>query len=161
MTTTNFVPLKDFAATWADRAERPPWAPPDSEPPLPLDHLGIRARIEDVVDTVVAVQRADWLQDGVYVGSRANPEVYRDLLHCARTLQVSVPPAISTTSTLPSSCTAGGTSSGSRWLCVVFRQTTATSAGSSSAAQEKMRGLSIEKSPSTDSTFKPCSRTWS
>ena len=52
--------------------------------------------VEDIVDTVVALQRAEWLQDGVYVGPRTNHDAYRDVLHGARTLSVSVPPAILT-----------------------------------------------------------------
>lgn len=107
MPALDIVPLADFAATWADRAERPAWAPPDSESPLPLDHLGLRTRVEDVVDTVVALQRGEWLHDGVYVGPRTNHEVYRDVLHCARTLQVSVPPAILTSGVMRTQRTAG------------------------------------------------------
>lgn len=107
MTASTIVPLQDFAATWADRSERPAWAPPDSESPLPLDHLGIRSRIEDVVDTVVALQRAEWLQDGVYLGPRAEPDAYRDVLHCARKLEVSVPPAIITAGVMRTQRAAG------------------------------------------------------
>ncbi len=107
MTAATYVPLKDFAATWADRSERPDWAPPDSESPIPLDHLSLRARVEDVVDTVVALQRADWLQDGVFVGPRASPDAYRNVLHGARTLKVSVPPAIVTAGVMQKQRTAG------------------------------------------------------
>lgn len=107
MTASTIVPLKDFAATWRDRTERPEWAPPDSESPLPLDHLGLRSRIEDVVDTVVALQRAEWLHDGVYLGPRANPEIYRDVMHCARVLKVSVPPAITTAGVMRNQRAAG------------------------------------------------------
>lgn len=106
MTAPSFVSLRDFSETWADRAERPVWAPPDSAPPLP-DHPGVRARLDDVLDTVVALQRAEWLQDGMYLGPRAHPDLYRDVLHGARVLEVSVPPAILTARNMRDQSTAG------------------------------------------------------
>ncbi len=93
--TAPYVSLADFAATFHDqREEIPPWVHPDSLTPLPLDQLGVRYRVEDVLDTVVALQRAEWLQDGVYVGPQAVSEVYADVLHCARKLHIAVPPAV-------------------------------------------------------------------
>jgi len=91
----HYVSLADFAATFHDQQEEvPPWVHPDSVTPLPLDQLGFRYRIEDVLDTVVALQRAEWLQEGVYVGPQAVSEVYADVLHCARKLRIAVPPAV-------------------------------------------------------------------
>ncbi|MEZ4238524.1 MAG: hypothetical protein R3F59_20695 [Myxococcota bacterium] len=49
-----------------------------------LDAVGMRDRLEDVLDTVVALQRAEWLHDGVYAGPGAMTGVYRDVLHAAR-----------------------------------------------------------------------------
>jgi Zn-dependent protease with chaperone function len=88
--------LADFADTWSARD-------PDAPVPFAVGERPSRAlpppvqdRLEEVVDTVVALQRAEWLEDGVYVGPRALPEVYRAVLHAARTLGIAVPPAIVT-----------------------------------------------------------------
>lgn len=87
--------LADFAATWHDTTPGPPpWVHPVDLSLGSLDVLGLRGRLEDVLDTVVALQRSEWLQEGVFVGPRALPDVYRDVLHAARTLKVAVPPAI-------------------------------------------------------------------
>lgn len=86
--------LADFAATWAarDPEARAPFAvEAGSGPSLPA---ALRDRLEEIVDTVVALQRAEWLEDGVYTGPRAMPEVYRAVLDAARILGVAVPPAI-------------------------------------------------------------------
>jgi hypothetical protein len=92
---TPIVSLADFASTFdAQRDEVPTWVHPDSTSPLPLSQLGVRSRIEDVLDTVIALQRADWLQDGVYAGPRSMSAVYRDVLRCSRVLHVAVPPAV-------------------------------------------------------------------
>lgn len=96
--TPQHVSLADFAETWRDEAsELPPWVVGAQ---LPLDQLGVRERLEDVLDTVTALQRADWLEDGVYLGPSAMPETYRELLHCARTLEVALPPAVAAGSSL-------------------------------------------------------------
>ncbi len=71
-------------------SERPPWM---FGPSLPAERLG-GTKLEQVLDTLTALQRADWLEDGVYVGPGALDGTYRDLLTCARTLEVAVPPAI-------------------------------------------------------------------
>lgn len=60
-------------------------------PPLPS---AVRDRLEEVLDTVVALQRAEWLEEGVYVGPRAMPDVYRAVLEASRRLEVALPPAI-------------------------------------------------------------------
>lgn len=89
--------LADFAATWQDRShdESPPYAHPAPASGLAsLEQLGVRRQIEDVLDTVVALQRATWLEEGVYVGPKAVGMVYRTVLECARTLRIAVPPAI-------------------------------------------------------------------
>ncbi len=93
--TAPYIPLADFAATWAERSdERPDYATPDGPPVHLGEELGLRHRLDDLLDTVVALQRADWLQDSVYLGPRSMPEVYGELLHAARTLQIAVPPAV-------------------------------------------------------------------
>src|SRR5262245_9562157 len=95
MTDVPYVSLKDFAATFDEGGgELPVWVHPDAAAPVVLDTLGFRPRLEDVLDTVVALQRAEWLHDGVYAGPAAMPGVYRDVLHSARTLKIAVPPAI-------------------------------------------------------------------
>lgn len=93
--TVPYVSLADFAATFAEQGDAPPrWVHPGAALPLRLDQLGLRYRVEDVLDTVVALQRAEWLHDGVYVGPHAMAAVYRDVLDCARQLRIAVPPAI-------------------------------------------------------------------
>lgn len=90
-----YVPLADFAAAFdPNGGELPPWVHRDAAAQQILDTLGIRNRLEDVLDTVVALQRAEWLHDGVYAGPGAMTTVYRDVLHAARTLRIAVPPAI-------------------------------------------------------------------
>lgn len=96
MSEPDYLSLSDYAATFSERrtAEPPAWAHP-SGPPV---HVGQGSpwvdRLEEVLDTVVALQRSEWLQDGVYLGPRAMGRAYRDLLECARTLDVTVPPAV-------------------------------------------------------------------
>ncbi|MCB9684193.1 MAG: M48 family metallopeptidase [Alphaproteobacteria bacterium] len=95
MADTPYVSLADFAATFESEAEDlPPWVHADASGASILDQLALRHRVEDVLDTVVALQRAEWVQDGVYAGPHTMPEVYRDVLHAARTLRIAVPPAI-------------------------------------------------------------------
>lgn len=90
-----YVSLQDFAATFGAAHEGlPPWVHPHAATPSFLDAWGLRHRLEDVLDTVVALQRAERLQDGVYAGPDSMASVYRDVLHAARTLEVAVPPAI-------------------------------------------------------------------
>ncbi len=96
MTDLDYPSLASFAADLADPAHAapPPWAH-DGGPPV---HLGQGSawsdRLEEVLDTVVALQRAEWLADGVYLGPRAMGPTYRTLLDCARALEITVPPAI-------------------------------------------------------------------
>lgn len=93
--TVPYVSLADFAATFDEHGDTlPRWVHRASAAPLPLDQLGVRYRLEDVLDTVVALQRAEWLHDGVYVGPQAMGAVYRDVLECSRQLRIAVPPAI-------------------------------------------------------------------
>jgi Zn-dependent protease with chaperone function len=88
----DYVSLADFAQSAQEqRSDVPPWV---VSAPLPLDAIGIRSRLEQILDTVTALQRADWLEDGVYIGPNAMEPTYRELLACARTLQVAVPPAV-------------------------------------------------------------------
>lgn len=95
MSDVPYVSLLDFAATFGvSSGELPPWVHPDAAAPHVLEQVGLRRRLEDVLDTVVALQRAEWLHDGVYAGPTAMPGVYRDVLHSARVVGVAVPPAI-------------------------------------------------------------------
>lgn len=95
--TARFTPLADFAATWAHRE---PGATVDyaySQPPAltaVLEELQLTDRLEDLLDTVVEWQRAEWLQDGVYVGPRVMGDTYREVLAAARTLHIAVPPTV-------------------------------------------------------------------
>jgi hypothetical protein len=95
MSDVPYLPLADFAAAFDPTGGNlPAWVHPDAAAQTVLDAGGLRNRFEDVLDTVVALQRAEWLHDGVYAGPGAMPGVYRDVLHAARALKVAVPPAI-------------------------------------------------------------------
>lgn len=87
--------LADFAASWREEgAVRPVWAVHTGHPLGIAEAGALRHRLEDVLETVVALQRAEWLEDGLYVGPRARPELYRDVLDCARRLRIAVPPVV-------------------------------------------------------------------
>ena len=92
MSEAPYPSLADFAAAHKS-AHRPvpAWAHP-VEPPL--GSLTESIDIEDLLDTIVAVQRAEWLHDGVWLGPRTMPEVWRDLVDVARILDVPLPPAV-------------------------------------------------------------------
>src|SRR5688500_7550036 len=95
MSEVPYVSLLDFAGTMgASNGSTPSWVHADVNLPQVLEQVGLRRRIEDVLDTIVALQRAEWLDDGVFAGPTAMPGVYRGILHCARPLGVAVPPAI-------------------------------------------------------------------
>lgn len=95
MTEAPYVSLADFAATFESGAgELPPWVHADAGGRSILDQLALRHRVEDVLDTVVALQRAEWVQDGVYAGPHALPDTYRVVLDAAKELRIAVPPAI-------------------------------------------------------------------
>lgn len=90
-----YVSLADYAASAGQDGDQvPPWVLPQARVPAALDNREARLRVEDVLDTIVALQRAEWLEDGVYVGPHALGTVYRDVLEASRRLQVAVPPAI-------------------------------------------------------------------
>lgn len=92
MSEAPYPSLADFAAAHADaRAPLPAWAHP-VEPPLGA--LAESIDIEDLLDTIVAVQRAEWLHDGVWLGPRSMPETWRDLVDVARILDVPLPSAV-------------------------------------------------------------------
>ncbi len=92
MSDTPWPSLGDFAATRKDRVEaRPAWVHP-VEPPLAF--IAESREVEDLLDTVVALQRAEWLQDGVWLGPRSMADAWRDLVFAARTLDVPLPPAV-------------------------------------------------------------------
>jgi len=92
---SSYVSLRDFAAGFAEEHEGlPDWVHPDARTPAVLEQLGLRHRVEDILDTVVALQRAERLQNGVFAGPSAMSSAYRDVLQAARTLRVAVPPAI-------------------------------------------------------------------
>ncbi|MCO4744660.1 MAG: hypothetical protein KC912_07725 [Proteobacteria bacterium] len=90
----DYPSLADFASTWAARRSPGPvaYAHPTGPPTLPAGAL--TDRLEEILDTVVSLQRAEWLVDGVYAGPNAMSEAYRDVLHASRTLGIAVPPAI-------------------------------------------------------------------
>ncbi len=92
---TPYVSLADFAHTLAERSDTlPAYAHPEG-PPIHLgEELGLRYRLDDLLDTMVALQRAEWLHDSVYLGPRSMSEVYGELLQCCRTLGIPVPPAV-------------------------------------------------------------------
>jgi Zn-dependent protease with chaperone function len=98
MSEVPYPSLADFASTWRERREeaRPDWVHPVAAPLAVLDDAGLRAEVEALLDTIVAVQRAEWVQDGIYLGPRSMPDAYRDLLDVSRTLGVPVPPAVVT-----------------------------------------------------------------
>ncbi|TNE85756.1 MAG: hypothetical protein EP330_24270 [Deltaproteobacteria bacterium] len=90
----DYPSLADFAETWSHR--RAPGAVPYAHPAGPpiLPPGAVTERLEELLDTVVSLQRADWLVEGVYAGPNAMGGIYRDVLHCARTLSIAVPPVI-------------------------------------------------------------------
>lgn len=95
LSTVPYPSLVDFSATWSPGAGvRPAWAHGSADPLAFLDPIRLRPQLEDLLDTIVAVQRAEWMHDGVYAGPRTLPDAYRDLLDCSRTLGIPVPPAI-------------------------------------------------------------------
>lgn len=99
--------LADFASTWSSRehGQDAAFAVGDAVlPPLPQPVVD---RLEEVLDTIVALQRAEWLEDGVYVGPRALPDTYRAVLEASRTLEVALPPAIVARVALPQMGTYG------------------------------------------------------
>jgi hypothetical protein len=88
-----FLSLAEFASSF-ERAsdERPSWVHGDGAGVL--DQVALRHRVEEILDTVVALERADWMQDGVHAGPTTLPTTWRAVLHAARTLHVAVPPVI-------------------------------------------------------------------
>jgi hypothetical protein len=90
-----YVPLAEFAASFGTRADTlPDWVHAVPMPLSVLDSAGVRTELDDVLDTIVAVQRAEWVQDGVYLGPKSMPDAWRDLLDASRALQIAVPPAV-------------------------------------------------------------------
>lgn len=125
--TAPHISLADFAATWGGADHPlPAWVLPSASLPQAIAHLDVRNRIEDVLDTIVAMQRADRLEDGVYVGPRAMSEVYRDVLECSRTLQIAVPSAIISGIAMRSQGTFGTDSRAFLYLSSFFFKGTAT-----------------------------------
>lgn len=95
MNRSRYVSLQEFATTFGDEQEGlPAWIHPMASTPSFLETFGVRHRLEDILDTVVALQRAERLQDGVFAGPDSMASVYRDILLAARALHVAVPPAI-------------------------------------------------------------------
>ena len=87
----NWIPLAQFAQRTPQGIAQADWQHPVSRP---TSAMTLRAGVEEVVDTVTALQRAEWLEDGVYVGTNAFAETYETLVECARCLGVAVPPAV-------------------------------------------------------------------
>ncbi len=94
-----YASLADFVATVGPSREVPRWARLASVP-LPFREGVARARLEDALETVVSLQRAEWLEDGVYLGPRAYGEAWTELLGAARVLGVPVPPGLATSITM-------------------------------------------------------------
>lgn len=87
---TQHPSLADFARAWREQP-RAGWAHPLSR----RRRLRLpRPAIDELIDTVTALQKAEWLEDGVYLGERSFGEAHADLLDAARQLGVSAPPAI-------------------------------------------------------------------
>jgi hypothetical protein len=86
----SYVSLAEFAATSFERPARAPFAvdPRAAPPRLPP---ALASRVDEIVDTVVAVQRAAWLEDGARMGPDALPDAWRGALDAARRLGVPVP----------------------------------------------------------------------
>jgi hypothetical protein len=85
--------LAEFASTFEQASgERPSWVHNTGQGAL--DQAALRHRVEEVLDTVVALERAAWMVDGVHAGPNALPHTWRAVLHAARTLHVAVPPVI-------------------------------------------------------------------
>lgn len=85
--------LAEFASTFERTSgDRPSWVHGDGHGLL--DQPGLRHRVEEILDTVVALERADWMQDGVHAGPTSLPASWRAVVHAARTLHVAVPPVI-------------------------------------------------------------------
>ena len=94
MTEANYVSLQDFASSFGDDSEAlPAWVHPHARTTV-IDQLRLRYRLEEILDTVVAWQRAERLQDGIYAGPMTMGHIYRPVLDASRTLGVAVPPAI-------------------------------------------------------------------
>ncbi|MFK7928872.1 MAG: M48 family metallopeptidase [Myxococcota bacterium] len=94
MHTAPYPSLADFAETWSSRdaAANVDFAVGGSS--MPALPEAVVTRLEEMLDTVVALQRAEWLEEGVYVGPRAMPEVYRAVMDASRRLEVALPPAL-------------------------------------------------------------------
>lgn len=85
--------LAEFASTFERvSGERPSWVHGDGHGVL--EQAAVRHRVEEVLDTIVALERADWMQDGVHAGPTTLPHVWRPVQHAARTLRVAVPPVV-------------------------------------------------------------------
>jgi len=96
---TTWTSLADFAARQTPHADAvPAWVHRSGAQTARVGRWipGGRRALEEVIDTVVALQRAEWLEDGLVLGARVFPEAHRDLLACATTLDVAVPPAVVT-----------------------------------------------------------------
>ncbi|MFT6160318.1 MAG: hypothetical protein ACJA00_002911, partial [Myxococcota bacterium] len=88
---TDWTPFAQFVERTPRGAAQADWQHPVSRP---NSAMTLRAGVEEVVDTVTALQRAEWLEDGVYVGANAFADTYETLVECARHLGVAVPPAV-------------------------------------------------------------------
>jgi hypothetical protein len=91
---SSYPSLAEFLASAPASAGMPAWCPPGALPPAGLDAPATRARIDDVIDTVIELQRAEWLHDGVFVGPSTMPEIYKTVLYTSQRLGVPSPPAM-------------------------------------------------------------------
>jgi len=88
---TTWTPLAQFLDERSVRTSAPAWQHPLTRS---SSRASLRLGIEELVDTVTALQRAEWLEDGVYLGPRSYGDVWEDLRSCAARLGTAVPPAI-------------------------------------------------------------------
>lgn len=95
---TRWTPFADYVSQNHGRGAgpMPGWAHPTARMPRQLNHPEVRAHLEVVLDTVVAVQKADWLEDGLYIGPKTLTPAWDDLVEVGRHLDTPVPVAVAT-----------------------------------------------------------------
>ena len=87
----DYPSLAEFAATWsaAQESGAPGWLHP-TRPPALDGALGGRT-LGEVLDTAVALQRSEWLVDGIYAGPTAHSRAWDAVVRSARRLDI-LPP---------------------------------------------------------------------
>ena len=95
----NWTPFATYIDEWNERRPRsaPSFALVNAGPPLPeLADASVRQHLEEFLDTAVALQRAEWLEEGLYLGPSTWPDTYATVLDAARVLGVAIPPSVVT-----------------------------------------------------------------